>query len=189
MKSNLGMSFLDVLCSALGATVVLTVIFAVSEIPTSAGTRVEFMLIRVQAVADVTASESSIPWKAPELGVHLTDPDLASFTCSDAALVGVDKKYKSATKLEGRGGARHAGQQVHIEYWVRIEGAARGNWRIKPFLKSGGSSNIASVDLLRIDVWDAASGPPSPLTNANGVTLRLSDLAGNENGIVIFEAR
>lgn len=99
--------------------------------------------------------------------------------------------YRSGTRLEGWGGTRSTADGLHIEYWVRIEGALRGTWRIKPFLKSQGSFNALGVKLVRIDVWDGSSNTSTTFSvNGDGdKRLELSDLSDNDTGIVLFEVR
>lgn len=138
--SGLGMSFLDVLCSAMGGMIVLAVIFSVIKNPTMVPKTREFIMLQIPCKED------------HKLGLMVTTPTGKQHTIlpNDSA----DYLGPAATSLVCRLGQSQAKADLTSNIlYVEIREPAVGVWKFQPYFADWAPGGLTVANVGEVKVW------------------------------------
>lgn len=142
--TGLGMSFLDVLCSAMGGMIVLAVIFSIIKNPTMVPKTREFILLQVPCKED------------QKLGLMVTTP-----TGQQHAILPNDPSDdlgSAATGLLCRLGEVSGNPISKNILYVEIREPAIGVWRFQPYFVDWAPRGVAAASVGEVRIW-TSNGP------------------------------
>lgn len=146
-SNNMTMSFLDVLCSAMGGMIVLAVIFSVVKNPVPIPKLNEFILLSVD-----------LPGGGSELGMVIQGPQQKR--C--AVVSGREAEASRVLAASATGGVRSwivktAGED-RTRFFVEIREPISGLWVFRPYMLSWAGKGLDEAKIERVEAW-TKNGP------------------------------
>lgn len=134
--SGLSMSFLDVLCSAMGGMIVLAVIFSVIKNPSAMPKSREFILVELLCKKD------------HDMGLEITAPNGMEYAIlrNDAS----DRLQGMSTGMTCRGGLSDAKAAT---LYLEIREPAVGKWLICPYFADWAIGGVEAAEIESFRIW------------------------------------
>lgn len=133
-NSGFSMSFLDVLCSAMGGVVVLAVIFSLIKNPVIVPKRGEFILIEVEAQGK------------PALGLTVRTPEGHQYALVPMQPIDLPAAEGGVTCTQG-----HTAKQTR--FYVEIRNPQVGSWQLRPYLVNWEGKDFKNAKINAVRVW------------------------------------
>ncbi len=160
MRASIGLSFLDVLCSAMGGAVVLAVIFATIKNPVQLPISDEFILIEIVSTHPAGTDQ---PFRIPGSGLRVTPPRGETWTVDllPGYTAGLDEFAESVTVWEGAAQTSDNGYRRSVTYAI-IRRPVGGTWELRPTMVRWRQRTSHADAWGEFMTGQASAGDPSP---------------------------
>lgn len=161
VRANVNISFLDLICSAMGGAVVLAVIFSIVQNPVQVPIREEFILCRVDY--DLAGAQPGIRVIAP-----------TGESATGAPLGGAEWSHIVAeTRVEAWRGETVVTGESRGTLTVFLSEPIPGVWKLQPFMSDFAPGTVSGIQVISMQVFTRTgqreltwNGQPVPLKSA-----------------------